>query len=280
MNKSTQSKVKLIKGLTPFAFRVYSSTLALFIALFINTLASFSAFNGLNTGEVSDLYPSLLTPTGFTFSIWGVIYSALIYFSVDQIRTIQTLEFSTSRERIFKVHGWYFLISMLNAMWIILWQYQIIFGSMIVIIAMLYALIQIVLLLRKQSFLLRLPFSLYAGWITVATVANMTTYLISTDYVSNVTIAWNQPGAVIQTVMLLIILTAIAAVWIVREKDVVIGGVVIWTLLGIAYRHWVDFDRAYITVFETSILLIGVLIGWTIFVWLKNQPLKLIGIRK
>jgi hypothetical protein len=80
--------------------------------------------------------------------------------------------------------------------------------------------------------------------------------------------------------MLLIILTAIAAVWIVREKDVVIGGVVIWTLLGIAYRHWVDFDRAYITVFETSILLIGVLIGWTIFVWLKTQPLKLIGIRK
>jgi hypothetical protein len=280
MNKSTQPKTSFHQTITPLAFRIYSSTFALFIALLINTLASFSFFNGLNTGQVSDLYPSLLTPTGFTFSIWGVIYGALIYFSVNQILTLPTLEFSTSRKRLFKVHGWYFLISMLNAIWIILWQYQIIFGSMIVIIAMLYALIQIIVLLRKQSAFVRVPFSLYAGWITVATVANITTYLISIGYDSAVTIAWNQPGAVLQTVILLIIVTVIAALWVFREKDFVIGWVVVWTLFGIAYRHEVELNRAYISVLASSIGLIIVLIGWMLFVLLKQKNFRLGSFRK
>ncbi len=275
MNKSIPPKVKTFNSITPLAFRIYSSTFALIISLIFNALASLSVFNGISTGEVSDLYPSLFTPSGSTFVIWGFIYTSLIYFSVNQLSSIAALEYATHRERYFKLHGWYFLISMLNAMWIVLWQFEIIIGSLIIIIAMLYALIQIVLLLRKQSFLTRLPFSLYAAWITVATIANVTTYLISTDYVAWVTIAWNQPGAVLQTMAILLIVTLVAAIWIFREKDYVVGGVVAWSLYGIYLRHEVDFNRAYISVLETSLFLTIVIMLWMIFVWFYHHRNKI-----
>lgn len=280
MKKNTPPKVKGLQTISPLAFRIYSSTFALIISLIFNALASLSVFNGISTGEVSDLYPSLFTPSGSTFVIWGFIYTSLIYFSINQLRSISTLEYATHRERYFKLHGWYFLISMLNAMWIVFWQFEIIFGSLIIIIAMLYALIQIVLLLRKQSFLNRLPFSLYAAWITVATIANVTTYLISTDYVAWVTIAWNQPGAVLQTVAILFIVTFLAAVWIFRERDYVVGAVVAWSLYGIYIRHEIDLDRGYISVLETSLFLMIAIVVWTTFVWFYQRRFTLSFFRK
>lgn len=266
MKKNILHKAKLHWTTTPFAFRVYSSTFALIIALIMNALASFSVFNGVNTGDVSDLYPTLLTPSGFTFTIWGLIYVSLIYFSLNQLRLLKIHEFSTSRHRLFQLHGWYFLVSMLNAIWIILWQYQILFGSLIVIIAMLYGLVQIILLLRKQPLSLRFPFSLYAAWITVATVANFSIYLVTTEYVSLVTIAWNQPGAVIQTSLVLMIVSLLTGIWMWREKDVIVGAVVIWSWLGLIYRHAIEFEGAYITVLETTIILLVLLSLWTFYV--------------
>ncbi len=281
MNKSTPpNNVKRFSSITPLAFRIYSSTFALIISLIFNALASLSVFNGISTGEVSDLYPSLFTPSGSTFVIWGFIYTALIYFSVNQLSHISTLEYATHRERFFKLHGWYFLISMLNAMWIVLWQFQIIVGSLIIIIAMLYALIQIVLLLRKQSFFTRLPFSLYAAWITVATIANLSIYLTSTDYVASVTIAWNQPGAVLQTVAILCIVTMVAALWIFRERDYVVGVVVAWSLYGIYLRHAIELDRAYISVLETALFLTIAIGVWTTFVWFYHRRFTLSFFRK
>lgn len=281
MNKSTPpNNVKRFSSITPLAFRIYSSTFALIISLIFNALASLSVFNGISTGEVSDLYPSLFTPSGSTFVIWAFIYTSLIYFSVNQLSTISTLEYATHRERFFKLHGWYFLISMLNAMWIVLWQFQIIVGSLIIIIAMLYALIQIVLLLRKQSFFTRLPFSLYAAWITVATIANLSIYLTSTDYVASVTIAWNQPGAVLQTVAILCIVTMVAALWIFRERDYVVGVVVAWSLYGIYLRHAIELDRAYISVLETALFLTIAIVVWTTFVWFYHRRFTLSFFRK
>ncbi|MBK7650552.1 MAG: tryptophan-rich sensory protein, partial [Flammeovirgaceae bacterium] len=60
--------------------------LALVAVLTVNALANILPINGMNTGQISDLYPSLFTPAGFTFSVWSVIYLSLIVFSIAQIK--------------------------------------------------------------------------------------------------------------------------------------------------------------------------------------------------
>ena len=56
------------------------------LVLTLNTLANALPINGMNTGEVSALYPNLFVPAGFTFSIWGIIYLLLLGFVIFQFR--------------------------------------------------------------------------------------------------------------------------------------------------------------------------------------------------
>ena len=61
------------------------NTLALLAMIAFNYLAVSLPLNDITTGQVSDLYPNLFVPTGFTFSIWGIIYLMLLASSVYQI---------------------------------------------------------------------------------------------------------------------------------------------------------------------------------------------------
>ena len=58
---------------------------AFVLMLLVNGLAgSTTILGGKNTAQISDANPTLITPAGYVFSIWGIIYVLLGVFVVFQ----------------------------------------------------------------------------------------------------------------------------------------------------------------------------------------------------
>jgi translocator protein len=160
-------------------FLPWLNIFGLVAVLIINTLAITLPINGMSTGTISDLYPSLFTPAGFTFSIWSVIYSLLITFSVYQ--------FWIKKESYFAELSLWFLLSCLaNVSWILAWHYLFTLASVVIMLLLLFSLTRIFLLLQSitikntaQWIGVKLPFLFYLSWICVATIANFSCLLLS-----------------------------------------------------------------------------------------------------
>jgi tryptophan-rich sensory protein len=142
----------------------------------VNGLANSLPLNGQTTGEISDRFPLLITPPGYVFAIWGLIYSGLLAYAAYQALPPQR---GDARLRAIV---WPFLLSCAaNIAWILLWhsnQYVLTLGAMI---GLLLALITVDLRLGRvrgapwaEQLFVRLPFSIYLGWISVATIVNAT----------------------------------------------------------------------------------------------------------
>ena len=204
---------------------------ALVLVLLVNALAAIGLINDQTTAAVSDRYPSLFTPAGFTFSIWSVIYLALIAFVV-----YQALPSQGSSAVLGKIDGWFKLSCTANVVWMLVWQYDFVVLSNAVMAALLLSLLMIYRQLHQvrtwlsvpQSLFLRLPFSLYLGWIVVATVANLS--------VAQTALGLDGSGldAVSWTLLKLAIVGAVAAVFALRLRDWAFVLVVAWAAFGIS----------------------------------------------
>ena len=147
------------------------------LMIMFNALANTLPLGGRTTGEVSDRYPSLFTPAGFTFSIWGVIYVALLVFVIGYIFEWYALSASLQRQI-----GWLFVFSaLLNIAWLWMWHHDRIVLSTVVMPALFSVLMFAFLTIDASSFWLRVPFSLYFAWICVALIANVTIMLVALD---------------------------------------------------------------------------------------------------
>ena len=189
----------------------------------VNGLATGLPIGGQTTAEVSAKYPSLFTPAGFTFSIWGLIYLALAVFVV-----YQALPAQRSNDTIARIGVSFKLNCLANVLWIFAWHYDFLVGSLVLMLMILGTLVQIFRSVDSSSnILIKLPFSLYTGWITVATIAN----------VSVLQTAWglNDIGldAVQWTWLKLAIAGAIGAIVISRTRNIVYLAVIAWAAFGI-----------------------------------------------
>ncbi|UCG26144.1 MAG: tryptophan-rich sensory protein, partial [Chloroflexota bacterium] len=153
--------------------------------IIVNGLASALPINGQTTGEISDSFDVFFVPAGYVFSIWGLIYLGLIAYGVYQVLPAQ------AHNSDLRAIGYIFALSSLaNIGWILLWHYEVFPATVLVMLALLVCLIAIYLRLdigRKQvsngmRWLVHLPFSIYLGWITVATIANVTALLSYWDW--------------------------------------------------------------------------------------------------
>ncbi len=204
----------------------------------VNALANILPINGIDTGQISDNLPNLFTPQGYTFSIWGLIYLLLLGFVLYHIGLFGK---SNSKDHVaFKDKiGIYFIISSLaNMAWIFAWHYQIFFLTLLIMLVLLFTLITIRLSIAQYAPLntydklfIRAPFSIYFGWITVATIANVTAFLVS--------IGWNAFGIEHSywTIFILIIGAIIGITTMIRFKDMNYGLVFIWAYSGILMKH-------------------------------------------
>lgn len=245
----------------------------------VNTLAMTLPINGVTTGEVSDSYPNLFAPAGITFSIWGVIYLFLILYSIYQFGIFQRKE-NLYKEEIFKKIGILFAISsVLNAIWIFTWHYGIIWLSVLIMIGILILLIMInnitknAKLSLKDYIFIRLPFSIYLGWITIAAIANITAWLVQIGFNG-----FGIPDA-FWTIGILIVGLVIASLTVLRNRDVAYGLVVIWAYIGIYIKHtsnegWNSGYTAIIFTTVASILLLVVVEGYTLFNLRKGDKIR------
>ncbi|MEP1033608.1 TspO/MBR family protein [Ekhidna sp.] len=203
--------------------------ISLLIVLVVNFLANFLPIGGRTTGEVSASYPSLFTPAGFTFSIWGLIYAFLIAYAIYQL-----LPRNKYRAAFDRINRHFVVNCAANILWIICWHYELITLSLILMAVILTSLIGIYrhILPGKVEGLMdrlfmRIPFSLYLGWITVATLAN-----ISVEQ----TVIGMDNWMMTKTVWVFVELAlagAVGTVMIIRYRDPIFGGVVAWAAYGI-----------------------------------------------
>lgn len=222
--------------------------------LVVNALASTVGINGRLTGAVSDGIPNLFVPAGLTFSIWGVIYLALLLFTVYQarglFRTVHPAPGGAAKI------GWLFVLSSAaNVGWLFLWHFDLIGLSMIAMLILLCSLLAIYVRLgtgltrasAAERWLLRVPFSLYLGWITVATIANASAFLVN--------IRWNGFGLApeVWTVAVIVVAALVTLVVLLTRRDAAYGLVVLWALAGIALKRSGDASSASQVVFVTAI---------------------------
>ena len=158
----------------------------------VNAMANALPINGIDTGAVSDAYPNLFAPAGLTFAIWGLIYLLLAGYTLYQFGLFQGDKSIVKTELLRKVDIVFSISSLANFCWIFSWHYRIIPLSMVLMLVILACLMYINGIIKKEQLsnkeklFIKLPFSVYFGWITVATIANMTVLLVD--------IGWNGFG--------------------------------------------------------------------------------------
>ena len=210
--------------------RQVANVVALLGTLVVNFLANALPLNGLTTGEISDRLPVYFVPAGYTFSIWGIIYLGLIGFAVFQALPSQRQ--SPHLRRL----GYFFVLSCLaNVAWLFLWHYLVLPLTLVAMVALLVLLILTYLRLGKnvidvtatEKWLLQVPFSIYLGWISVATIANASSVLYS--------LGWGGWGISepVWAVIMLVVATVITLTMLVIRRDVAYAAVIVWAFVGI-----------------------------------------------
>ena len=213
----------------------YANILLFILTIIVNSIAgSTTLIGGTDTATVSNNNPTLITPAGYVFSIWGIIYILLGAFVVYQ---------ALPRERGSDYHGkigWLFVFSsLLNIAWIFVWQFESLILSVVLIFALLLSLIAIYLRLNigrskvktSERLAVHLPFSVYLGWITIASIADVAITLTAYN--------WNGFGISSETWAIIVVAVALVITLLMlgTRKDVAYALVVIWALVGIGVNQ-------------------------------------------
>lgn len=205
------------------------------VTVTVNGMAVALPLNGQSTAEISDRLATLVTPANYVFSIWSLIYALLLVFSVYQALPSQAA--NPALRRIGYLPA---LAGVLNTAWIFLWHYNVFALTVPVMIGLLLTIIAIYQRLeigrqaapsRAGAIAVRLPWSVYMGWITIATIANIAGVLVWQH--------WDGFGiaAGIWAFAVLAAGVAIAAVNAVTRRDVAYSLVIVWAYVGIAVRQ-------------------------------------------
>lgn len=235
VNKSQKKSWLVVLGIV--------NILAFVAVIVINYLATSLPIWWNTTGALSDLYPNLFTPAGITFSIWGLIYLSLLWFVIWQIVDLYKKQ---SKSIIQKIWIWFILSCAANIAWIFSWHYKQVLLSVVVMLIFLIVLIVIankVWIGKKlwtwwDKLLVQIPFSLYLWWISVATIANISAWLVNTWW----TMRWMTD--IFWTIVVIIVAALLALISLYKKYNIIFALVVIWAFIGIIIKR-VSVDPVY-----------------------------------
>lgn len=204
------------------------TALAILSNIYLNYYSNTHPFAGQTMGVVSAKYPTLLTPAGYAFSIWGLIFLALVVYAVWQLLPRQR-EVSLP-DAIAKPLT---LASIATGVWVVLFAYELILLSVGMMLLILGSLIVAYGRTRRRIFaeaapaLAGVPFSLYLGWISVASVINITIGLRQ--------LGWQtaEGVSVVLTLVLIFMVVALGLIMSRVFRDMVFPLVVAWALVAI-----------------------------------------------
>lgn len=239
--------------------------IVLLAVIFWNYLSNTGIINDTNISEISSKYQNLFTPASYAFSIWGLIYVALFTFSVYIIK----LAFSEEKNNkvILKIGPWMIITHLANCAWIYAWLEEFTGLSVIIIFSILISLLILVIRLnmemkettRSVKIWIWQPIGIYAGWITVASIANVSAYLAKIEWSAMFSeLAWT----------IIIIITAAVINFLVlltrKMQSFVLVGV--WALTAISVRHWNSISQLQ----YTALAFAGLLFISVIFMQIKK----------
>jgi len=141
-----------------------------------NWLAAAGNVSGVTPEMISDKYPSMITPAGYAFAIWSLIYFGLAAFSIYQLLPANLMRFRP-------VRSLYIMSCALNCAWIYFWHQEQIAVCLAIIIGLSVTLLLINIKLRDsdstaEAAMAKVPFGIYFGWVTAATLVNLAVLLI------------------------------------------------------------------------------------------------------
>ena len=243
---------------------LWGMTSVFVVTLVLNGLAGGTTIlGGVDTAAVSDSFPNLFAPSGITFSIWSVIYTLLAGFVAYSFGLGRSKKSPLSTDAHRRIITLLTLNFACNGLWILAWQYKVLWLSVVLMLVLLTTLIKILDILRtiplkgKEYVLARLPFSIYFGWISVATIANITTWLVS--------IRWNGFGLRdgVWMVAVLMVGAVIALATTLKNRDPAYLAVFVWAYVGILLKHLspTGFNGRYPSTVVTLSILLAVFIS-------------------
>lgn len=222
------------------------------LTIVLNVLANALPFNGQGTGEISDRFAILFVPAGYVFSIWFLIYVGLIAFTVFQAKPAQA-----HNQLLDRIAPFYWVANMANNVWLFFWHWEFFPLTLLAMLIILVSLTLLYLQIRKnekaltraEKWNVKLPFSVYLAWISVATIANVTQVLYF--------IGWNGFGLTpeIWTVIMLLVATVVGLLMLLREMDIAFAFVLVWAFIGIA-----DKQAAFLNAARTAWLASGLIL--------------------
>jgi hypothetical protein len=240
--------------------------------LVMNAVATALPLGGLSVGGVSDKYDTLFAPIDSTFGIWGLIYLGLTIYTFTQL----TSDTKTTRA----ITPWFIGANILNGSWIILWRLELIGLSALVLALLLFCLYKINKVTTAQrtdiasTITIRIPFAIYFGWVTVATIANISSFLVQLGF---------QDGYILDaqtwTVLILVVATLIGTATAIVNSSPSYSLVLVWAFFGIYSRHISEFEynQQYPNIILATQILLPVLGVVSVLAgvrWLRGEVLE------
>ncbi|MBD3191136.1 MAG: hypothetical protein GF308_10850 [Candidatus Heimdallarchaeota archaeon] len=221
--------------------------------LVVNLLSAFGFINGVDPGTLSDAIPNLFVPWGVTFLVWNIIYIGLIALTVYSIKSWFVKD-QEPPEFLDKFGIGFIISSLANIAWIFFWHYQNnpplvdgpfpVFVSLIAMLVLFASLLTIYLRLKigkneeasqGEKWFIHIPISIYFGWITIATVANITATIVDLGW--DTVIAPTEFWEVFWTIVVISVAIIITLLMLIFRNDIAYSLVVVWSLIGIIVKR-------------------------------------------
>jgi hypothetical protein len=246
--------------------------------LVVNALANILPFNGISTGAVSDSFNAVFVPAGYVFAIWGLIYIVLLGVTV-----YHSLPSKRNDPKMRSIGWWFALSNILNGAWIFFWHFGynnlMFIGTLVIMLGLFATLMYIYLKLNigkakfsmTEKWLVAIPFSIYFGWISIATIANIVDILIFFNW-NGFNIIWKESNITggFWAIVLLAVGVVIAFLMMLFRRDTAYLLVFVWAFTGIAMKWLNKTDHKSVVI--SAFIAAGLIFLFAIFTLL---PLKL-----
>jgi hypothetical protein len=245
--------------------------LSVILVIAVNYVSQALRLNETTIGEISQKYDNLFTPASYAFAIWGIIFLGLLAYGIFQVR--RAFFGDKPSEFIIQTGYWFIAANVLNSLWVFAFVFDYTGVSVLIMLGILFSLIKIILNTNMERWNAPIstivfvwwPICLYSGWISVATIANVSAYLtkVGWDGTPFSELSW--------TIIMIVIATSINLVMILKRNMREFAAVGVWALFAIYIRHSDSLETIAYTALGGSILIFAYM-GWHGFQNRKTNP--------
>ncbi|MDN3690405.1 hypothetical protein [Cyclobacterium jeungdonense] len=252
------------------------NTFSFIVVLFFNYLGGAGDFFGNSVGEISSFYQTLLTPSGYAFSIWGLIYLGWLAYLGFQWYGYLSNDYSTA---LLPAGIWFFLANLSNALWVWAWTSGYLWISLLIIAFLLFSLMRLVIkqglelgdVPLRTIFWIWWPITIYSGWVILATVLNASIAIKSLESLAS------PSGEVVWAVIVLLIATGIYLLLTIYRNMREAALVGTWGFAAIAVNQW---EQSAVIGILAGILAVVLLVTAGIHGYINRKTAPLVKIQK